>query len=58
MHCTSCAVTIDLDLEELNGVKSSKTNYAKSITEVEYDPDLVSSDLLKATITKSGYSVK
>lgn len=58
MHCTSCAVNIDLDLEELNGVKSAKTNYAKSITEIEYDPEVLSSDVLISTITKSGYSVK
>ncbi len=58
MHCTSCAVNIDLDLEELNGVKSAKTNYAKSITEIEYDPEVLSPDVLISTITKSGYSVE
>ena len=31
LHCTSCAVNIDLALEDLPSVKS-KTNYAKSET--------------------------
>lgn len=38
MHCTACALNIDLDLEDLPGVKSSKTSYAKSVAEIEYDP--------------------
>jgi P-type Cu+ transporter len=55
MHCTACALTIDLDLEELSGVKFSKTNYAKQITEVEYDPSLVNIDQLLASVSNSGY---
>lgn len=57
MHCTACALNIDLDLEEVPGVKNSKTNYAKQITEVEYDDSKISSGLLKSTIAKTGYSV-
>jgi copper chaperone CopZ len=57
MHCTSCALTIDLDLEEIPGVKSAKTNYAKSITEVEYDPGQVSQENIIAAIAKTGYQV-
>lgn len=56
MHCTSCAMTIDMDLEDLEGVKSVKTSYAKMETEVEFDGDKVSDDLVLATIKKSGYS--
>ena len=29
MHCSSCAMNIDFDLEDLDGVKSAKTSYAK-----------------------------
>lgn len=32
MHCTSCAMTIDMDLENLEGVKQSQTSYAKMET--------------------------
>ena len=56
MHCSSCALTIDMDLEDLGGVKSSKTSYAKSETEVELDPEKVSEELILQTIQKSGYT--
>lgn len=29
MHCTSCAMTIDEELEDLPGVKRAKTSYAR-----------------------------
>ena len=58
MHCTACATMIDLDLEDLKGVKSAKTDYAKSELSVEYDDQLVTADDIIASIVKSGYSVK
>ncbi|MCL5784192.1 MAG: cation transporter [Patescibacteria group bacterium] len=56
MHCTSCAMTIDMDLEDLEGVKASDTSYAKMETEVEFDPDKVTDNLVIETIKKTGYS--
>lgn len=56
MHCSSCAMLIDGDLEELEGVKISKTSYAKEETEVEFDQDKVEVTLILETIEKSGYS--
>ena len=56
MHCSSCALTIDMDLEDLEGVKSSKTSYAKSETEIEYDLKKVPDQLILETIKKSGYN--
>jgi len=38
MHCTSCAWDIDGNLEDMDGVKEAKTNYAKQQTEVTFDP--------------------
>lgn len=58
MHCTSCALTIDMDLEDLEGVKESKTSFAKSETEIEFDPEKVSTELILETIQKSGYEAK
>jgi P-type Cu+ transporter len=58
MHCTSCALTIDMDLEEMPGVKKSKTSYVKSVTEVEYDENQVTIATILATIAKSGYTTK
>lgn len=56
MHCTSCAMTIDMDLEELEGVKGAKTSYAGQDTEVEFDPAKITDDLILESIKKSGYS--
>lgn len=58
MHCSSCAMTIDMDLEDLEGVKSSDTSYAKQETEVELDPQKTSDDLVVETIKKSGYTAE
>ncbi len=30
MHCTSCAMNIDGELEDTEGIKEAKTNYAKT----------------------------
>ncbi|KKU29294.1 MAG: Copper-translocating P-type ATPase [Candidatus Amesbacteria bacterium GW2011_GWA2_47_11b] len=57
MHCVACALNIDLDLEEVPGVKSAKTNYARQITEVEYDESKTSLEIIKSTIAKTGYQV-
>lgn len=55
MHCTSCAMCIDFDLEDLDGVKVAKTSYAKQETEIEFDEDKVSVEQIIACINKSGY---
>lgn len=55
MHCASCAMSIDWALEETDGVKSVKTNYAKSETQVEFDPKKVTEKTMIAAIKKVGY---
>ncbi|MDO8498913.1 MAG: cation transporter [bacterium] len=55
MHCSSCAMVIDMDLEDLEGVCSCKTSYAKQETEVEFDEEKVGVENLLKTIAKSGY---
>ena len=56
LHCSSCAVNIDLALEDLPGVKAS-TNYAKSETKIEYDPTQTTLDAIHFTIRDLGYSI-
>jgi len=56
MHCTSCALNIDFDLEDLEGVKTSKTNYAKEQTEVEFDEEKVNPEQILVQIKKTGYT--
>ncbi len=58
MHCSSCALTIDMDLEDLDGVKSSRTSYAKQETEVEFDSTKATDVLILETIKKSGYTAQ
>ncbi len=58
MHCNSCAMSIDMDLEDLDGVKQSNTSYAKSETEVEFDQSTVDEKQILDSIKKTGYEAK
>lgn len=57
MHCTSCALSIDGDLEDSNGIKESRTNYAKAQTEVSFDPHKISEKEIISIIKQTGYTV-
>lgn len=56
MHCSSCALSIDMDLEDLEGIKFSNTSYAKGETEVEYDPEKVDEQKVLEAIKNTGYT--
>lgn len=58
MHCSNCSLTIDSELEDMSGVAASTTNYAQSVTTVNYDPQRVSPLQLKATIDALGYEAQ
>jgi len=58
MHCTSCSLLIDGDLEETRGVISANTNYAKQITEVTYNEDVVKIEEIIEVIKKAGYDAQ
>lgn len=58
MHCTSCALNIDFDLEDLDGIKSSQTNYAKQISEIEFDELQLNLNQIINQIKKTGYTAK
>lgn len=58
MHCSSCAMTIDFNLEDLAGVKSAKTSYAKQETEVEFEEDKLKLKIIIQTIQKTGYQAR
>jgi len=57
LHCSSCAVNIDLALEDLKGIVNSKTNYARSISIIDYDPNTVDTKKIISEILKLGYEV-
>ncbi len=56
MHCSSCAMNIDFDLEDLEGIKSVKTSYARQECEVEFEEEKVKLEVIIQTIEKTGYN--
>ncbi len=58
MHCTSCAMNIDGDLEDyVKGVKSAKTSYAKLETEVAFEEEVKVEQII-AQIKETGYQAE
>jgi len=56
MHCTSCGISIDWELEDLPGVSEASTSYAKATTDVVFDPSVTSlQDILEA-IGRAGFT--
>jgi Cu+-exporting ATPase len=55
MHCVGCAMTVDGALEDLPGVKSASTNYARQIADVEYDEKQITEAQMIAAIEQAGY---
>lgn len=58
MHCASCAINIDFELEDLDGVTESQTDYVKQKTIVTYVPEKVTTDQMIATISQLGYEAQ
>lgn len=57
LHCASCSLNIDGELEEISGVISSNTSYATQETVVYYDPKITKPIQFKKSIEKLGYTV-
>ncbi|MCE7897859.1 MAG: hypothetical protein DPW11_00375 [bacterium] len=57
LHCSSCSLTIDGELEELKGVLSSNTSYAKQESVIVYDPKLTNPTKFMQIIEKLGYKI-
>ncbi|MEK7534493.1 MAG: cation transporter [Patescibacteria group bacterium] len=58
MHCTSCAINIDGELEDTEGVIESNTNYARQQTEVKFDTDKIKEEKIIEIIKSLGYSAE
>jgi copper chaperone CopZ len=54
MHCTSCALMIEADLEDAGII--CKANYAKGEVEVEMEEGKITSKKIIEIIKKSGYT--
>lgn len=48
-------MNIDFDLEDLDGVKSASTNYAKAECVVEYEENKLDKERIIEAIKKTGY---
>lgn len=55
MHCTSCAMNIDGELEDTEGVTQSHTSYAKQETEVLFDEKKIDEENVMEIIKSLGY---
>ena len=55
MYCASCVMNIDGTLEETKGIFSSRSNYAKAETIVDYDPQIITPVRIIEIIKISGY---
>jgi copper chaperone CopZ len=51
-------MNIDFDLEDVDGVKTAKTNYAKQESEVVSDEEKVDIDTVIKIIKQTGYVAK
>lgn len=58
MHCSSCAMSIDFDLEDLDGIVNSRTNYAKEECEIEFIEEKIKIEQILSQIKNTGYKAK
>ena len=54
MHCGSCAMMIQMSLEDLPGVVGAKVKYATGLGDVPYDSAVVDTAALVAAATPPG----
>jgi P-type Cu+ transporter len=57
MHCASCAVTIERELEKKPGVKKANVNYALASASVEHDESVAQEDL-HTDVRGMGYDIQ
>lgn len=55
MHCSSCAMLVDMTLADVDGVAESRTDHATGETLVTYDDERVDLDQLLSAIRGAGY---
>jgi copper chaperone CopZ len=55
--CVTCAVGLDTMLEKRKGIASSKSSYPDGVVIIKFDPNQVTTQLLKAFISEMGFAV-
>ena len=58
MHCVSCTINIDGELEDTKGVKEANTNFIKAQTVVTYDETQLSDKEIVKIIKDLGYDAQ
>jgi copper chaperone CopZ len=58
MHCASCGLVIDEQLDDLEGVLSSRTSVRKGISTVVFDADRCSPTKITEAIASAGYQAR
>jgi copper chaperone CopZ len=58
MHCGSCAMGIQINLENTDGVKSSFVDYNTKKAEVEFDDEKTSTDGIIKAIEELDFKAK
>ncbi len=57
MTCASCAISVESMLKSVAGVASASVNYAGTIAQVEYNPQMVKPEILRKTVQSIGYDL-
>lgn len=57
MACVGCAANVERRLNELNGISSAAVNFAARTALVEYDPKVITPQMMKEEIIKAGYDL-
>lgn len=55
MHCGSCVMNIEGELEDTEGIQKSKVNFASQTAEVEFDEEKIQLEEIKKIIHALGY---
>lgn len=57
MHCASCAMKVQLEVEDLPGIGEIDIDHDGDKVTVEFDPNQTSVEAISAAIAKAGYTV-
>lgn len=58
LGCSSCSRVIERKLKKLAGIKNVTVNYVTDTVFVGYDPRLLSTEQIRASIRKLGYEAR
>ncbi|MDO8963120.1 MAG: heavy-metal-associated domain-containing protein [Coriobacteriia bacterium] len=58
MHCQSCSMLVQMNVEELPGVETVSSDFRTGITEVTFDSDQLQPADIIDTIVAAGYGAE